>query len=73
MLQIYLPMGTGETEKITKFWQVKDMFDFENIGFSHTSDGKKYLTCADCEKPCFGIQIVESGRILLARSRVICE
>lgn len=39
--------GDGETLK--DFWIVDDMFTFENVGFSNTVDGIKYLTCADCE------------------------
>ncbi|KNC86997.1 hypothetical protein SARC_00890 [Sphaeroforma arctica JP610] len=42
-------------EAVTGFWEVSDMFDFENVGFSHSvkednsEDLVKYLTCADCE------------------------
>ncbi|KHJ78609.1 LSM domain protein [Oesophagostomum dentatum] len=25
------------------------MYDFENVGFTNSVDGMKYLTCADCE------------------------
>jgi hypothetical protein len=35
------------------------MFHFENIGFSHTKDGVKYLTCAMCEKEVLGVQFLE--------------
>ncbi|KAJ1807864.1 hypothetical protein LPJ75_004705 [Coemansia sp. RSA 2598] len=31
------------------FWMLADMFDFENIGFSHVDRGQKYLSCADCD------------------------
>ena len=30
-------------------YKVKDMMEFENIGFSNEKDGIKYLICADCE------------------------
>ena len=39
---------SGDTP--TDFWLVKDMFDFDNVGFSNTVNGReKYLICADCE------------------------
>ncbi|KAJ2305666.1 hypothetical protein IWW55_001821, partial [Coemansia sp. RSA 2706] len=31
------------------FWLVHDMMDFDNIGFSKTSQGIKYLSCAECD------------------------
>ena len=37
----------GET--LTDYWVVDDMFTFENLGFSNTVGGIKYLICADCE------------------------
>ena len=30
-------------------YKVKDMMEFENIGFTLAKDGIKYLICADCE------------------------
>lgn len=30
--------------------------DFENIGFTHTKDNVKYITCADCEREVLGYQ-----------------
>jgi len=38
-----------QSEKISSFWAVKDMFAFENVGFCNTVDNVKYLACADCE------------------------
>ncbi|GFT78837.1 guanine nucleotide exchange factor MSS4 [Nephila pilipes] len=32
-----------------KYWCVDNMYAFENVGFSKTVDGVKYLICADCE------------------------
>lgn len=32
-----------------KYWCVENMYAFENVGFSKTVDGVKYLICADCE------------------------
>ncbi len=33
-------------------WEVKSMFDFDNMGFTNTlsTQNAKYLTCADCEQ-----------------------
>ncbi|VDO15444.1 unnamed protein product [Rodentolepis nana] len=33
----------------TEFWTVKNMTDFENVGFCLAVDNIKYLICADCE------------------------
>ncbi len=46
----------AETKQVLdNFWQITNMMDFENIGFSHTVDGTyKYLTCADCERSVLG-------------------
>lgn len=38
-----------QCETLTYFWQVNDMYSFENIGFSNTIGDIKYLACADCE------------------------
>ena len=39
----------NQCETLTCFWQVSDMYSFENIGFSNTVGDIKYLACADCE------------------------
>ena len=56
IFQFYLPHMKKKTEgnsedgeTLTDFWVVDDMFTFENVGFSNTVDGIKYLICADCE------------------------
>ncbi|KAJ1852738.1 hypothetical protein LPJ73_002771 [Coemansia sp. RSA 2703] len=43
-----LPADTPSSEG-GWFWMLKDMMEFENIGFSHLVDGQKYLSCADCD------------------------
>ena len=40
---------TAETESFHDFYVLKDMFDFENVGFCNTVGNLKYLACADCE------------------------
>ncbi|KAF8793384.1 Guanine nucleotide exchange factor MSS4 like protein [Argiope bruennichi] len=47
-----LPDLKGEKatrDVINKYWCVENMYAFENVGFSNTVDGVKYLVCADCE------------------------
>jgi len=50
-------------EFLKYFWVLEDMMDFENIGFTHADAGGayKYLTCADCETPCLGLQFLKEG------------
>ncbi|KAL6059797.1 Guanine nucleotide dissociation stimulator for Sec4p, variant 2 [Balamuthia mandrillaris] len=66
------------------FWAVKDMFDFENIGFTKSVDAQhlRYLTCADCEQEVIGAQLPNdpsssssssSPTIYLSYSRVRAE
>ncbi|CAJ0564218.1 unnamed protein product, partial [Mesorhabditis spiculigera] len=38
-----------DKETLEGFWAVKNMMDFENVGFTHAVGGYKYLTCAECE------------------------
>uniref|UniRef100_T1H5S0 Guanine nucleotide exchange factor MSS4-like protein n=1 Tax=Megaselia scalaris TaxID=36166 RepID=T1H5S0_MEGSC len=59
-----------ETEEISEFWVVNDMFTFENIGFSNQVDNVKYLTCADCEKGPVGFNIASEKNCYIALSRV---
>ncbi|PRP87009.1 hypothetical protein PROFUN_04991 [Planoprotostelium fungivorum] len=65
---------SSETEVLRHFWFVKDMFTFENIGFTRNVDTSyKYLTCADCEQDVVGIQFLEgpdTDGMYLAASRV---
>jgi len=37
------------SNSLNKYWCVDNMYAFENVGFSKTVDGVKYLICADCE------------------------
>lgn len=46
------------------------MFDFENIGFTHTKDGVKYLICANCEAGPVGYLCPETKNHFVAVSRV---
>lgn len=45
-----------ESEMLRRFWSVPDMFQFENVGYTNSVNGIKYLTCADCEIGPIGYQ-----------------
>ncbi|KRT80976.1 hypothetical protein AMK59_5037 [Oryctes borbonicus] len=63
--------GNIETETVSTFWIVNDMFTFQNVGFSHTIEDKKYLTCADCEAGPIGYHDLSQKKSYVALSRVI--
>jgi hypothetical protein len=64
--------GTFLKEPIQHYWLVNDMLTFENIGFTHTIDNKKYLLCADCEIGPLGYQNQDNkDELFLACSRVL--
>lgn len=50
-------------------WTVKDMFSFENVGFTNSVDGIRYLTCADCDFGPIG-RVTEDNLHIVAPSRV---
>jgi hypothetical protein len=55
------------------FWKVKDMYTFENIGFTHpvkSSSSQRYLCCAECEIGPLGYQSI-TNELYLATDRVI--
>lgn len=64
------PQADIETEALTHYWQVDDMFTFENIGFSHTLKNCKYLICADCEMGPVGYHDVTTKCCYIALKRV---
>ncbi|XP_055546478.1 guanine nucleotide exchange factor MSS4 homolog [Wyeomyia smithii] len=57
-------------EKFKDFWEVLDMYTFENICFSKTVDNVKYLICADCEIGPVGYQDLQLKRCYIALQRV---
>ncbi|GMT24427.1 hypothetical protein PFISCL1PPCAC_15724 [Pristionchus fissidentatus] len=61
-----------ETEKLQGWWTVADMFTFENVGFTNSVDGIRYLTCADCDFGPIG-RVTESNLHIVAPSRVKME
>ncbi|KAH8281473.1 hypothetical protein KR054_000833 [Drosophila jambulina] len=62
---------TLNTEPLQDFWLVKDMMTFENIGFSNTVDGRKFLVCADCERGPVGYHDLATRYCYLALQRVV--
>ncbi|XP_017068591.2 guanine nucleotide exchange factor MSS4 homolog [Drosophila eugracilis] len=59
------------SETLKNFWLVKDMMTFENIGFSNTLDGRKFLVCADCERGPVGYHDLSTRHCFLALKRVV--
>ncbi|KAH8269737.1 hypothetical protein KR018_008657 [Drosophila ironensis] len=59
------------TEPLKHFWLVQDMMTFENIGFSHSVNGKKFLVCADCERGPVGFHDLTTRHCFLALQRVV--
>ncbi|XP_018573904.1 guanine nucleotide exchange factor MSS4 homolog [Anoplophora glabripennis] len=60
-----------ETENVSLFWVVNDIFTFQNVGFSNTVGNNKYLTCADCEAGPIGYHDIPSKISYVALNRVI--
>lgn len=41
--------GDGDGDVLQEHWLVRDMFSFENVGFTRDVGNVKFLVCADCE------------------------
>ncbi|NXU48783.1 MSS4 factor, partial [Turnix velox] len=41
--------GDGAGDVLREHWLVRDMFSFENVGFTRDVGNVKFLVCADCE------------------------
>ncbi|KAM6114562.1 guanine nucleotide exchange factor MSS4 [Phoenicopterus ruber ruber] len=41
--------GGGGGDVVREHWLVRDMFTFENVGFTRDVGNVKFLVCADCE------------------------
>lgn len=62
---------TVETEKLSSWWLVRDMFEFENVGFTNSHMGMKFLACADCEIGPIGlVDPTDPNLLLLSTDRV---
>ena len=57
-------------EKLSQFYCVEDMFDFDNVGFSKTVENMKYLICADCEAGPIGYHDLNTKKCYVALSRI---
>lgn len=64
------PIDDLESEVFLEFWEIDDMFKFENIGFSNTVGNYKYLICADCEMGPVGYHEIQSKKCFIALKRV---
>lgn len=62
--------GEVQNEKIKEFYHVENMYIFENIGFTHTVDHYKYLSCADCDAGPVGYYDMNTKHSYVALSRV---
>ncbi|XP_038218453.1 guanine nucleotide exchange factor MSS4 homolog [Zerene cesonia] len=62
--------GQVQSEKINEFYFVENMYSFENIGFTHTVDNYKYLSCADCDAGPVGFYDMDTKHSYVALSRV---
>ena len=60
-------------EEVTSFCQVDDIYTFENMGFSHTVDNKKYLACPECELGPLGFHDLLTKKSFLSMDRVVDE
>lgn len=59
-----------QNEKLNEFYHVENMYTFENIGFTHTVDNYKYLSCADCDAGPIGYYDMNTKHSFVALSRV---
>lgn len=54
----------------TKFWVVAEPFELENMTFSRTVDGNKYLSCGECEREIIGIQLLPDPQVYVCTEKV---
>ncbi|XP_050356249.1 guanine nucleotide exchange factor MSS4 homolog [Nymphalis io] len=59
-----------QSEKVNEFYHVENMYTFENIGFTHTVDNYKYLSCADCDAGPVGYYDMNTKHSYVALTRV---
>ncbi|XP_034825996.1 guanine nucleotide exchange factor MSS4 homolog [Maniola hyperantus] len=62
--------GEIQSEKVNQFYHVENMFTFENIGFTHTVDCYKYLSCADCDAGPVGYYDMNTKHSYVALCRI---
>ena len=55
---------------LKEWFEVGDMFQFDNVGFTKTVSNTKYLSCADCDLGPIGYHNIETKISYVAVSRV---
>ncbi|XP_041972526.1 guanine nucleotide exchange factor MSS4 homolog [Aricia agestis] len=70
MLQDSRKEGEVQNETMNEFYHVESMYTFENIGFTHTVNNYKYLSCADCDAGPVGYFDMSTNQSYVAVSRV---
>lgn len=65
---MHLRPGSGET--CEQFWVVSDPFQLENMTFSRTVEGLKYLSCGECEKEVIGVQLLPATQVYVSVEKV---
>ncbi|KAJ2734792.1 hypothetical protein IW152_002010 [Coemansia sp. BCRC 34962] len=75
--QVKHMMDTPKPDEEPKeyYWMVADVMAFDNVGVSHTKDGIKYLSCADCDLAPIGyhdtkVAVGSKAEYLIAIDRV---
>ncbi|XP_048001127.1 guanine nucleotide exchange factor MSS4 homolog [Leguminivora glycinivorella] len=63
--------GEIQNETVSEFYHVENMYTFENIGFTHTVDNYKYLSCADCDAGPVGYYDMNTKQSYVALSRIV--
>jgi len=59
----------GESIELSYFWRVPAFHSFDNVGVTHSHEGRKYLCCGECEREFIGF-VHADGRIYLSVSRI---
>lgn len=59
---------TGDTWE--HFWVVSEPFQLENMTFSRTVEGIKYLSCGECEKEVIGVQLLPDQQVYVSVDKV---
>lgn len=49
---------------------VSDPFQLENMTFSRTVEGLKYLSCGECEKEVIGAQLLPATHVYVSTEKV---
>lgn len=62
--------GNNQEEVSKELIEVLDIFTFENMGFSHSVNGKKFLVCADCEWGPIGYQDLDTNKSYISLPRI---